>query len=303
MAALKHITFNSTIVVRWTTFMTALLALACGDGVEPSTWEVRGIVRDVAPGGRQILIEHEAIPDLMPAMTMNFDLVDPLNASQLRSGQPVEFTLEYGNFGFRILRIQTIGSAEVGGEESTFANLIEAGMPAPDFALIDQNGEAFALRAVRGKAVLLDFIFTSCPGPCPIQTATHVRLQHALDATLRERTHFVSVSLDPEHDTPDALLSYAERLGVELDGWSFVTGTAGEIASVLEAYGVGKVISEDAGIDHMLVTYLIDPSGLVVQRYIGASQGVEAMRVDIREALTSTGRENAAVDPAPETER
>ena len=244
-------------------------------------------MRDVAPGGRQILIDHEAIPDLMPAMTMNFDLADPRSASQLRSGQPVEFTLEYGNAGFRVLRIEAIGSPGAGAGGADFASLVETETPAPDFALIDQYGEAFALQALRGKAVLLDFIFADCPGPCPIQTATHVRLQHALDPTLRERTHFVSVSIDPDHDTPDVLLSYAERLGVELDGWSFVTGTAGEIAGVLEAYGVGKVVSEDTGIDHMLVSYLIDPSGVIVQRYIGTSRGVDAMRADIREALVS----------------
>ena len=282
-------------MTRIASLVIALLIFACGEGREPSTWEVRGTVRDVAPGGHQILIEHEAIPDLMPAMTMNFDVANPVSASQLRAGEPVVFTLEYTHEGLRILRIAAIGAPEPGAEGSSFRALVEAGSLAPEFVLVDQAGAPFALRDLRGKAVLLDFIFTNCPGPCPLQTASHVRLHRTLDPSLREQTHLVSVSLDPARDTPEALLAYAERLGVDLDGWSFLSGTPSEVDAVLSAYGVGRIASDDAGIDHMLVTYLIDPDGRVAQRYLGSAEAAEELRLDIQAALASLQGEGRAI--------
>jgi protein SCO1/2 len=271
----------------------ACVLLACNDTStdavdESETWVGRGVVRGFAPGGRQILIEHEDIPDLMPAMTMNFDVLDAAAASRLRSGQDVEFTLEYTMQGLRISSIRPVGAAvdDSAAASSGFSGLIEVGAAAPDFSLVDQAGEAFALRDLSGRVVVLDFIFTNCPGPCPIQTATHVGLQRLLEAGQRERTRFVSISLDPTRDTPEALRSYAERLGVELEGWSFVTGREDEVAAVIESYGVGTVVSEGGEIDHMLVTYLIDPEGRIAERYLGSSHGAEAMLRDIRSALS-----------------
>ena len=265
--------------------------VACSEGSEPRTYEARGIVREVAPGGRQILIEHEEIPDLMPAMTMNFDLVDPDSANRLRPGQDVEFTLEYGNEGLRILNISSSGTPSPSNlleESSRFALLAEAQERAPDFTLMDQRREAFALRELRGKAVVLDFIFTNCPGPCPLQTATHLRLRRSLGPAERDRTHFVSVSLDPARDDAEALLAYAERLSVDLDGWTFVTGTPDEVDAVLREYGVGKIASDESDIDHMLVTYLIGPGGRIAKRYLGSSQSADEMRRDIQDALASS---------------
>ena len=74
---------------------------------------------------------------------------------------------------------------------------------------------------------------------------------------------------------------------MDLEGWSFVSGAPSEVDAVLAAYGVGRIASEDAGIDHMLVTYLIDPGGRVVQRYLGSSEAAEELRIDIRAALAS----------------
>jgi protein SCO1/2 len=197
------------------------------------------------------------------------------------------FTLEYTQEGLRVLRIAAIGAPDPAAEGSSFGGLVETGSLAPEFVLVDQAGEPFALRDLRGKAVLLDFIFTNCPGPCPLQTASHVRLHRTLDPILREQTHLVSVSLDPVRDTPEALRAYAERLGVDLDGWSFVSGAPSDVDAVLEAYGVGRIASDDAGIDHMLVTYLIDPDGRVAQRYLGSSEAADELRVDVQAALAS----------------
>ena len=133
--------------------------------------------------------------------------------------------------------------------------------------------------------MLLDFIFTHCPGPCPILTGIHVSLQKLLPEDLKARTHFVSISLDQERDTPEVLRAYALARGAELAGWSFLTGTSAEIDPVLAAYGVGKSVVGGGGIEHTVATFLIDPSGRIVKRYLGTSHEPEALLQDLRELL------------------
>ena len=125
--------------------------------------------------------------------------------------------------------------------------------------------------------MLLDFIFTSCPGPCPILTSSHVTLQRSLPPELRARTRFVSISLDPVRDTPMALRSYAQKRGADLTGWSFLTGDPETVARVVQAYGVGTLRSPDGQLDHLVATFLIDPEGRIAQRFIGLEHEPEEL--------------------------
>ena len=156
---------------------------------------------------------------------------------------------------------------------------------APPFDLVDQDGERLRLADLRGRIVVLDFIFTHCPGPCPILTGRNVALQRLLPDSLRARTHFVSISLDPLRDTPEALRAYAEARGADLADWSFLTGPEDAIDAVLAAYAVGKRLPEEGGeIEHVLATFLIDSEGHVERRYLGVSHDPEQMLADL-EAL------------------
>ena len=89
--------------------------------------------------------------------------------------------------------------------------------------LVDQNGQPFAVQGLRGQVVLFNFIFTSCPNVCPVQTQALAEVQRAIPAVDRDRVHFVSVSIDPEHDTPAVLHSFARRFNLDFSRWTFVT--------------------------------------------------------------------------------
>jgi protein SCO1/2 len=196
---------------------------------------------------------------------------------KLSAGQSIDFTVEATGKSYRVVEATVTGAAGSAGVSGSFSGLASARDPAPDFELVDQSGAKLALADLRGKLVLLDFIFTSCPGPCPMLTSSHVTLQRLLPPELRARTRFVSISLDPVRDTPMALRAYAQERGADLTGWSFLTGDPEVIAQVLEAYGVGSMRRPDGQIDHLVATFLIDAEGRIAQRFIGLEHEPEEL--------------------------
>jgi protein SCO1/2 len=262
-------------------FGSALAALllcalsACGDGSQ--RYPARGVVRDVLPADHQVVIEHEEIEGLMPAMTMSFDVPDHDLLGRLSAGQVIDFTVQVSGEKYRVVEATVQGEAGSAGASGAFSQLAETRDPAPDFELTDQNGARLSLADLRGKLVLLDFIFTSCPGPCPILTSAHVTLQRSLPPELRARTRFVSISLDPVRDTPMELRSYAQKRGADLTGWSFLTGDPEAVERVVKAYGVGTLRSEDGQLEHLVATFLIDPEGRIAQRFIGLEHEPEEL--------------------------
>jgi len=261
-----------------------VLVVACGDGASGELYSGRGVVRDVLEDERQVVIEHGDIPGLMPAMTMNFDVPDRSLLARLEPGQVVDFALRKQGRAWIIVGAEVVDAAQL-GTEGPLAQLAASDDPAPPFDLIDQDGKRVRLDDLRDRAVVLDFIFTHCPGPCPILTGVHVSLQRMLPADLRERTHFVSISLDPERDRPEVLRAYAKARGADLSGWSFLTGSSEEIDPVLAAYGVGKRLVEGEEIEHTVATFLIDPSGQIARRYLGLSHDPAEMLDDLRDVL------------------
>jgi protein SCO1/2 len=268
---------------RWT-WAAALALLACGLAAE-ETYQVNGVVLAVDASHKQIRIAHDEIPGFMPAMTMNFDVVSEPLIDGIEPGMQVSFKLERSATTLRITALDVIA-----GTAGTMPSAAEDPPPeldvAPDFELVDQYGARFSLAELRGSAVLLDFIFTRCPGPCPILTALHVDLQRRLPPPLFRRTHFVSISIDPEYDTPERLLAYGESRGANLENWSFLTGSSEAVQKVLKDYYIGTIRQDDGALDHLVVTLLIDAEGQVARRYLGLEHPPEKILADLEEILS-----------------
>jgi len=251
---------------------------ACSDGPAADRYPASGVVREVLIEDHQVVIEHDEIEGLMPAMTMSFDVPDHALLEKLAAGQAIDFTVEATGKSYRVVEATLKGEAGSAGSSGSFSEeLASVRDPAPAFELTDQNGAKLALADLRGKLVLLDFIFTSCPGPCPMLTSAHVTLQRMLPPALRARTRFVSISLDPVRDTPMALRAYGLARGADLAGWSFLTGDPEAVALVLKGYGVGSMRRPDGEIDHLVATFLIDAEGRIAQRFIGLEHEPEAL--------------------------
>lgn len=152
--------------------------------------------------------------------------------------------------------------------------------PGPPFDLIDQAGRAVSLGSLGDRVLIVDFIYTSCPGPCPVQTSIQVDLQRRIPEPLRGEIQFISISLDPEVDRPEVLERYATSRGVDLSNWSFLTGPTERVADVVRRWGVGSIRKEDGTIDHTLIRFLVQ-DGRVIERYWTSEGRDEAVLADL----------------------
>jgi protein SCO1/2 len=266
--------------------LLALLALlvAC-DSIQ--IYRVDGRVVSVDDEGRRIEIAHQDIDGFMPAMVMHFDVAEPALLEGVEPGVGVRFDLERRGARLRILKLEVTDTSRAGiGGGADFVS-----SPAPGFELVDQDGRATRLQDLRGKALLVDFIFTRCPGPCPIQTALHASLQRSLPPGVKERTHFISITLDPDFDGPEQLKAYADRHGADLSSWSFLSGDRDTVRSVAQAYYVapsGTGVERSEGpLDHIMARYLIAPEGHIARRYVGPDVSQEQLLQDLSEIAGS----------------
>ena len=152
--------------------------------------------------------------------------------------------------------------------------------PAPPFTLTSQDGKPVALADLRGKVVAVAFIYTECPDICPMLTQKMVQVQDELAADFGTKIAFVSISLDPEHDTPAVLKDYAEFWGAK-PGWSFLTGSPEAVRDVTRRYGVFFAKKEDGSVDHTQLTSLVDAEGQLRVQYLGARFDPEEFRQDL----------------------
>ena len=153
---------------------------------------------------------------------------------------------------------------------------------APALALTTQEGERLALNDLGGKVVLLTFIYTSCTDTCPLLTGKLAGVRDDLGADFGSRVHFLSVTTDPERDTPDVLREYGGRFKADPAGWAFLTGTPAEVAEVTGAYGIFVRRTPRGDVDHSFLTSLIDRHGTHRVQYLGTRFNPDELLADVR---------------------
>ncbi|MCG8527061.1 MAG: SCO family protein [Opitutales bacterium] len=136
-----------------------------------------------------------------------------------------------------------------------------------NFAMINERAEYVQFNQFKGKWIMMNFIFTRCriPEMCPAQTSRMVDMQRMAADQGIDNFHQISVTFDPEYDTPGILTQYAEVKGADTETFSFLTGKHEVMLDVLKQYGVIAFESENI-IDHTVTTLLFDPSGKIVYR-------------------------------------
>jgi protein SCO1/2 len=132
----------------------------------------------------------------------------------------------------------------------------------PDFTLVDQDGKPFRFSEARGNLILLAFVFTTCPDLCPLLTAKFAAIQRALEKQKRNDYLLLSMTTDPDRDSPAALKSYADRYKADFRRWLFLTGSRGQLKKAWDEFGVSVRKSTGGEIQHTTLTTLIDPHGV-----------------------------------------
>ncbi len=162
--------------------------------------------------------------------------------------------------------------------------------PASEFTLTAQDGRRISLGELRGKVVAVTFIYATCADTCPILTAKMAGLQARLGADFGPKVYFLSVTVDPERDTPAVLRQYAKLHHSNPAGWAFLTGTPGEIREVARRYGVFYKRTRRGDVEHTFLTSLVDQEGLLRVQYMGVRFDPEEMLRDLQSLLREGAR-------------
>lgn len=152
---------------------------------------------------------------------------------------------------------------------------------APDFVLTNQDNQRFDSIQLRGKIIVLNFVYTTCTDVCPLFTANLVQLQRKLSHRYGDELYFVSVTTDPEVDSAKVLKAYAQRHGVDLKNWAFLTGSEAQLKKVWDGFAV-RVIRRGRGlVQHTSLTTLIDRQGVRRSNYLGEKWPLQDLERDL----------------------
>jgi protein SCO1/2 len=154
----------------------------------------------------------------------------------------------------------------------------------PDVSLVDQHGATVSLASLKGKPVLIDFIYTSCASTCPMLTAKMAAIAHQLGPALGADVTIVSISLDPEHDTPADLAKYAKSHDADGPGWIFLTGLPAQIDQVLALFKLRRTREGDGTITHSISAFLLGPDGHQLRQYNALDVSPNSVAADVDRA-------------------
>lgn len=260
--------------------LSLLIAACSSTPTEPAQkYALRGKVISVEKDRRTVTVEHEEIEAFMPAMTMPFNVKekDDWAFQALSQGKQLAATLVVQGTSSWIEDIVVSDTTVVDEEKAKRAKGPAPGDLVPSLSLTNQDGKRINLENYRGKTLLLTFIYTRCPLPeyCTLMSTNFAEIEKALAADLQlySKTHLLSISIDPEYDTPRVLRSYgASHTGrhskEDFSHWEFATGSAEEVRAVADFFGL--TYSPASGeIVHSLRTALIGPDGKLLKLYTG----------------------------------
>jgi protein SCO1/2 len=251
--------------------------------------------------------------DVLPeARSLRVELIESVN-TEVPVGQTIEFRvgagdLEIGYLG-RVIRAEAVNYSEAWHLERIFPvdgtgakamvdinkrlrdatatmsrrKSLSQGDYIPNFAMIDQHGDFLQIGAMRGKAFVLNFIFTRCKVAtmCPASTIRMSELQELSREAGLEDLHFVSITFDPEFDSPGILRQYAIGYGLENENFHLLTATQELVDDLLRQFGILS-IEEDGTINHTMATLLVDANGRVAFRKEGSNWSTKEFMQAVR---------------------
>jgi protein SCO1/2 len=267
---------------------------------ERKVYHLRGKVVSTDAAKGEVTLDHDAIPGFMEAMTMPYKLQDASILSELHPGDVITAdVIVMTNPDGEVLldHIVVVAQAKPDYKPAVSYNVPAPGDVVPDFKLRNQDGRPIHLGQFKGKALLVTFIYTRCPSPefCPWVTRNFAALEKMMAANpgLYAKSHLLSVSFDPEHDTPERLRAYGVTyMGSDAKNafahWEFAAPEKPVLAEMASFFNLGMTAGADTMITHTLSTTLIGPDGKVVRFYPGNEWTPEQVIADVKQIVVNT---------------
>ncbi len=278
--------FSSWIAV----LVTALLVAGCdksetkpqptagSTNVAERVFDTRGVVRSVPEGGRTLVVRHEEIPNYMPKMTMELNVRNPKEVAGLERNDEIEFQLVATADTHWIQGIKRVGKvAEPAAPVQPPPQIVQEldeGDALPDYELLAETGRTIRFSDFRGQALAFTFIFSRCPLPdfCPRMGNNFAAARDLMTNQANAPTNwqFLSISFDPEFDSPEVLRNYAKFYRHQnSDRWIFAAAPPATLSTL--APELDLMLAREAGgsISHNLRTVVIDPLGRIHRIFAG----------------------------------
>lgn len=292
-------------------FLNLVLALLAASGIacrNQRVFQVKGVVREILPEAKQVRIEHEKIPGYMDAMTMAFDVREAKELAGLQPGDQVSFRMIVTDKDGWIEQIKKIGVAPPPASPPPVAQAdtlrrarevepLKEGDIMPEYHFTNELGQPFNLSDFKGQALALSFIFTRCPYPtfCPRMSDNFAQAQKALKAMPNAPTnwHLLTLTFDPDFDTPAVLKGYAKRFEADPKHWSFGTCELIDMTAITEQFGLlfwKPDPKQPTGISHNLRTVVIDAKGRVQRILPENTWNVDELVKEMVKAAAVAGR-------------
>ena len=291
-------------------FVTFVFALSIGCAKKPEAkqYPLHGKIISVDKLGRQLIIDHNAIPGFMEAMTMPYSVTDNAMLEQVGPGDEIRADLRVEGERIAIQKLEVIKKAAPGSAVVPKPmHIPQTGEQVPDFKLINQSGHPIRFSDYRGKTLLITFFYTRCPlnDYCPRVNGNFAALDRSVakSPALYAKTHLLSISFDPKHDTPEVLRSYGaaytERYSKEdFKHWEFASAPTSGMKQLADFFGVFYEQDGDR-ITHSLSTAIIGPDGKIEAWYPGNSWKTDELLAAIGGATTASSEPVPAASLRP----
>jgi protein SCO1 len=260
-------------------------------------YKLVGKVVSIDNSQSSITVDSLAVPGFMDAMIMPYTVHSKSELTTLNPGDEINADIVVTNDGAYLQHIvvtKKAGSTPPQTAPTSTQRDPQPGDKVPDFVLINQDGRRVHLHSFKGDVVLVTFIYTRCPFPnyCPLVSQNFADIYASIrkNPALNAKVRLLSVSFDPEHDTPAALREYSERFrkttqGIPFARWEFTVVPKQELPNVDKFFGL-YLDTSGGQITHSLSTTVISPDGTIYKWYDDNTWKPADLLADATESLS-----------------
>jgi protein SCO1 len=262
-------------------------------------YKLHGKVLSIDQANKSIMIDGDEVPGFMGAMAMPYPVKANDEIAKVAPGDEItaDIIVPRGDDPAYIQNIVVVKKATATpAPTATNDHEPQPGESVPDFALLDENGKTIHLSSYRGEALLVTFIYTRCPFPdfCPLVSRNFAKIyaQTKANPDLNKHMRLLSVSFDPDHDTPAVLRKYSQTFNATTGGspygrWTFAVIPKDELGKVTDFFGV--TVADNAGsLVHSMSTSVITPDGKIYSWREDTDWKPEDLIADATAALNPT---------------